>query len=128
MSNRRRVYLICYDIADPRRLIRVGRFMSKRAWRVQYSVFVAELRPSRLDALLDELADLINPREDDVRAYPLPGRGEAALLGTQMFPPGIMLIRNGQNVFRLGAEVSEGEGDGATGEDEADSGTAEQEP
>ena len=126
MSNRRRVYLICYDIADPRRLGRVARFMVKRAWRVQYSVYVAELRPSRLDALLDQLADLINPREDDVRAYPLPGRGEVSLMGTQMFPPGIMLIRDGQNVFRLGAEGSEGEA--ATGEDAADTGTGEQAP
>lgn len=106
----RRLYLVCYDIADPQRLARIGRFMSKRAFRVQYSVFVLQSTPSGLDRLLEELARMIDRREDDVRAYPLPGKGEVALLGQQMFPPDVMLIRDGHNVFRLNAKEEDAAG------------------
>ena len=50
---------------------------------------------------------LIDPREDDVRANPLPKTGEVALLGTQMFPDDVLLVRDGRNVFRLGAGQAE---------------------
>ncbi len=41
MARQRRLYLICYDIAeDPKRLSRVARYLGKFAWWVQYSVFV----------------------------------------------------------------------------------------
>ena len=41
MARQRRLYLICYDIAeDPRWLAQVPRYLEKCAWRVQYSVFV----------------------------------------------------------------------------------------
>lgn len=101
MSQKRRLYLICYDIANPQRLARVSRFLCRHAYRVQYSVFAIETTRGRVDDLLEKIAALINSGEDDVRAYPLPRQGEAALLGTQMFPADILLIRDGRNLFRL---------------------------
>ncbi len=103
MSVRERLYLICYDIREPGRLNRVARFLCKHACRVQYSVFVIEITPARLTSLLAELEELIEPEEDDVRAYPLPSECEVAMLGRQLFPDDILLLRDRRNVLRLGA-------------------------
>jgi CRISPR-associated protein Cas2 len=98
------LHLIAYDIADPKRLNRIARFMTKHAIRVQYSVFVADLDRAELEELLHELEGLIDLRLDDVRAYPLPLSGEVALMGRQIFPEDIMLLRNGYNILHLNAE------------------------
>jgi len=110
MAAKKQLWIIAYDITDPRRLGRVGRYMVRRAVRVQYSVFVAELTEAGLDGLLDGLEAIIDPRTDDVRAYPLPDRCEVTLLGPQMFPAEVMLLRGGRNVLRLG-EVVEAAGE-----------------
>lgn len=106
MARQRRLYLICYDIAeDPKRLSRVARYLEKFAFRVQYSVFVGSFFEHSLAGVLRGLERLIDPRKDDVRCYPLPEQAEIVLLGPQMFPDDIMLIRDGRNVLRLGAET-----------------------
>ena len=91
---RKRLYLFAYDIADPGRVGRVGRFMSQRACRVQYSVFVARLSKSGLGQILEELKEIIDPKQDDIRAYPLPGTGEVTLLGQQFFAIDTLLAHN----------------------------------
>lgn len=72
MSRPRIQYVIAYDITDPRRLARVHRCLQSHAFPVQYSVFVATLDRQELNAVLAELGRIIDPRQDDVRAYPLP--------------------------------------------------------
>ncbi|MCS7316484.1 MAG: CRISPR-associated endonuclease Cas2 [Bryobacterales bacterium] len=86
-----RLYLISYDISDPRRLQRVHAFLKKHAMPVQYSVFVARVSERRLVNLLAEINRRIDPRWDDVRAYPLPERVEAVTLGRVYLPEGVML-------------------------------------
>jgi len=88
--NARRTWIIGYDIASPRRLRRVARVLEKHAVRLQYSLFVATLTEPAFDRLWRTLAELINPRADDVRAWPVP---EAALVETwgRGLPPGIVL-------------------------------------
>ena len=104
MTRQRRLYLICYDIAeDPKRLSRVARYLEKFAFRVQYSVFVGSFFEHSLKGVLRDLERIIDPRKDDVRCYPLPEHAKVVLLGPQMFPDDIMLIRDGCNVLRLGA-------------------------
>ncbi|MCB1825934.1 MAG: CRISPR-associated endonuclease Cas2 [Candidatus Competibacteraceae bacterium] len=104
MTRKRRLYLICYDIAeDPKRLNRVARYLGKFAFRVQYSVFVGSFFEHSLAGVLRGLEGIIDPRKDDVRCYPLPEQAEVVLLGPQLFPDDILLIRDGQNVLRLGA-------------------------
>ncbi|TCO80597.1 CRISPR-associated Cas2 family protein [Plasticicumulans lactativorans] len=100
-----RLYLIAYDIADPHRLARVARCLERIGTRVQYSVFIAELTPDELADAIADLARLIDPREDDVRAYPLPHVVDAALLGRQIFPDDILLLRDGRNLLRLGPKA-----------------------
>lgn len=99
------LYLIAYDITDPRRLNRIAHYLSRRAVRVQYSVFAAELSRAARDDLQDGLRRLIDPRTDDVRLYPLPRRGPVALIGCQLFPDDILLLREGHNLLRLNADA-----------------------
>lgn len=101
MSIRAGLYLICYDIADPKRLGQVARYLEKHGCRVQYSVFVAQVTERELDGIVEDLAEIINPREDDIRCYPLPEQGEVALMGRQIFPEDVLLLQNGHNVLRL---------------------------
>ena len=96
-----RLYLIAYDIADPRRLGRVARYMSQRACRVQYSVFAAQLSQCHLEELLAGLEDIIDPVRDDIRAYPLPATGEVALSGQQVFATNTLLVQNGHSRLEL---------------------------
>ncbi|MBK8896356.1 MAG: CRISPR-associated endonuclease Cas2 [Candidatus Competibacteraceae bacterium] len=106
MARRRRLYLICYDIAeDPKRLSRVARYLSKFAFRVQYSVFVGSFFEHSLNGVLRGLEAIIDPSKDDVRCYPLPDRAEVVLMGPQMFPDDILLIRDGCNLLRLGEDL-----------------------
>jgi len=65
-------YIVAYDIAHPKRLRRVARFMERRAVRVQYSVFLYRGNETDLTTLLDEVRGLISEKEDVVQAWPLP--------------------------------------------------------
>lgn len=82
-------HLICYDISDPARLARVHRSLKRQAVALQYSVFLYSGDARQLQKLMTELASLIHPREDDLRAYPLPQRGLRIRLGKTLLPEGI---------------------------------------
>ena len=97
--NAPRRYLICYDIADPRRLGRVHRFLSSNAVPLQYSVFTGWYRRHELDEILAGLAEIIDSGEDDVRVYPLPASPRAVGIGRSFFPPGIMLVERGRDLL-----------------------------
>ena len=66
MGTSRRRYLVAYDIRDDRRLRRVAATKKGFGWRMQYSVFIADLDgvelvdlKTRLGALLDHAADSV---------------------------------------------------------------------
>ncbi len=82
-------FLICYDIADPRRLVRVHRFLLRHAMPVQYSVFVGRFSRTALRALMAGLAVRINARQDDVRIYRIPERPDLVRLGSAALPEGV---------------------------------------
>lgn len=84
-------YIICYDIANPRRLGRIHRALKKQALAVQYSVFLFSGTDAQLQRCLDQLEALIDERYDDIRAYPLPQRGLRLVLGASALPDGIVL-------------------------------------
>jgi CRISPR-associated protein Cas2 len=60
------VYLVCYDIADPKRLRQVHKATEDRGVRLQYSVYQCELTPLQLSVLQADLLELIAPAEDQV--------------------------------------------------------------
>lgn len=94
-DSRAGLYLIAYDIADPRRLSRVHRVLKKEGLPVQYSVFTVVMKRPRLLRLLDRIDAHIVEAEDDVRCYRLPENIEASSLGRQYFPDGVMLFTAG---------------------------------
>jgi CRISPR-associated protein Cas2 len=96
---RPRLYLVCYDIADPRRLQRVHRYLRRFGLPLQYSVFTVRLSQKRQQRLLLGLKQLIDEREDDVRMYPLPDNGERLCLGRQMLPEDVVLVEGGGPMY-----------------------------
>lgn len=84
-------WLVCYDIADPRRLARVWRAVCEFGVPMQYSVFWARLGGNELNEALRAVARRIDPRADDVRFYPLPENVQITGLGRNVLPPGITL-------------------------------------
>lgn len=102
--NEARLCMVCYDIADPKRLGRVHRYLRRLAVPVQYSVFATSLTPKKQQRLMQGLARLIDEKEDDVRLYPLPKRLEHLGLGRQWLPDGVILLGEqsggGLNVLR----------------------------
>jgi CRISPR-associated protein Cas2 len=60
------VYLVCYDIADPKRLRRVHRATQDRGPRLQLSVYECRLTRLQLALFQAELIDLIDGGEDQV--------------------------------------------------------------
>jgi len=85
------LHLIAYDVADPRRLGRVHRYLKKRAVAVQYSVFVTLGSDDAITTLATGLRGLVDARHDDVRIYRLPQPCRVRTLGRQILPPGMFL-------------------------------------
>lgn len=82
-------FLIAYDISDPRRLQRLHRYLSKEALPIEYSVFFVTAELHHLLRILQQAVKLIDPRQDDLRCYPLPHRGLRARLGMATLPAGV---------------------------------------
>lgn len=87
-----RAWLISYDIANPRRLRRLHRFLVRRALPVQYSVFYYEGSPAAMGRLMQQIEDLINPKQDDVRGYQLPEKLNVTTLGRGSIPGSTMVL------------------------------------
>lgn len=65
------LFLIAYDIADPKRLREVAHCLERHAERVQKSVFLFEGEPEQLRGIQLDLLHLIDPHEDRVQAWPI---------------------------------------------------------
>ncbi len=85
-------YLICYDIADPKRLAKVHRRTVSSATFVQYSVYYFQGSQVELKAVLDDLQSVICNAEDDIRAYAIASIKEAILRGKSWLPDDLYLI------------------------------------
>jgi CRISPR-associated protein Cas2 len=64
-------WLVCYDIADPKRLRKVASVCEDFGYRMQYSVFFCRLSPTELVRLRSRLYDIIDLTEDQVLFLPL---------------------------------------------------------
>ncbi|MBE9610837.1 CRISPR-associated endonuclease Cas2 [Chitinilyticum piscinae] len=67
----RRLWLICYDIADDERRQAAARLLLRHGERVQLSAYEIYLRNVELDALLVQLQQVLDPQLDILSAYPL---------------------------------------------------------
>ena len=78
----RKVYLVTYDICDPRRLRKVFKTMCDYGDHLQYSVFRCELSQRTLVELGADLHGIIHHEEDQilfVNLGPADGRGRTAI-------------------------------------------------
>ena len=78
----RSVYLVAYDIADPKRLQKVYRKMCGHGDPLQYSVFRCELSPVERQLLEEELWPILNLKEDRVMLVDL---GRVGARGSDCF-------------------------------------------
>jgi CRISPR-associated protein Cas2 len=90
--NEQRIFLIAYDIANPRRLARVNRYVKSVATPAQKSLYVAHTTANEVRAIRDVLAGLIDHHKDDVRIYPLPHRTRIWYYGKKPLPEGLLLV------------------------------------
>lgn len=97
-----RQYLLCYDIREPGRLVRVHRYLTSVAIPLQYSVFTGFFSQKALREVLIEIEDRIDARLDDVRAYPLPSPPRVISIGRGSFPRGILLVERGRDLLEPG--------------------------
>lgn len=69
--SQRTVYVVCYDISEPKRLRQVYRTMRGYGDHMQLSVFRCELTDAEKTRLLTELGDIVCHTEDQVMFAPL---------------------------------------------------------
>lgn len=79
------VYLVCYDISCNSRRLKVLKLLQAYGLRVQKTVFETVLTPSQYQTLETKIAKLLNPKEDQLRFYPLtqPCRNKVKILGIE---------------------------------------------
>ncbi|MFM2318656.1 MAG: CRISPR-associated endonuclease Cas2 [Pseudomonadota bacterium] len=91
MARQRLPHIVTYDIANPKRLRRIHRFLKKVALPLQYSVFLIEADAQRIEQLKTQLTTMIHPREDDIRIYPLPNQPDWCAVGRPLWGEGMLL-------------------------------------
>ncbi|MCP5319272.1 MAG: CRISPR-associated endonuclease Cas2 [Pseudomonadales bacterium] len=94
--------LLCYDIRNPRRLVRVYRRARRFGLALQYSVFYLELSESRLNDLLDQIHSVIDETEDDVRVYRISGLQAVQQIGRSIFPDGVLVTGSRGGAMGMG--------------------------
>ncbi len=71
MSRAPRLFLVCYDVRDPKRLRRVYKVMRGFGDHVQFSVFRCVLSETQLARMEGRLLREINCNEDQILVVPL---------------------------------------------------------
>lgn len=106
-ASKRTPWIVCYDIADPRRLARVHRKLKRHGIPVQYSVFFLQTTRRALTALLaTAIVPLIDPRSDDLRAYPLFSGAAPTVFGRGSMPDGVAFLSKWDDLLRRQDTVS----------------------
>ncbi len=67
------LYLVAYDIRDPKRLRQVAKLCEDYGIRVEYSVFECDLSDEVFQAFSKDLFEKIEPEEDTILAYRICG-------------------------------------------------------
>ena len=76
----KKFFMICYDIKDERRIIKVSDTLENSGYRVQRSIFECYLDETEFEAIKKKLACLIDPLEDQVRYYTLCPKDKSRIL------------------------------------------------
>lgn len=73
------MYLIVYDITEPKRLSRVAKMLNRYGVRVQKSVFECDIDENKYQELRSKLVLLID-ENDSIMSYKLRGYGEYSIV------------------------------------------------
>jgi CRISPR-associated protein Cas2 len=65
------IYMVCYDIANQKRLRKVSKILEGYGIRVQKSFFQCEMEKSRMERMKREILKTIRRKEDAFFVYPL---------------------------------------------------------
>jgi len=65
------IYLVCYDISKPKRLVRTAKVLESFGLRIQKSFFQCDIDETRMDDMRRRVLSVINKREDYFYIYPL---------------------------------------------------------
>ncbi len=65
------IWLVCYDIANPKRLQKIGSYCEKFGIRLQKSAFQVDAEKELLDKLIQGLKELMNRKADSLVIYPI---------------------------------------------------------
>ena len=84
-------WIVTYDITDSRRGVRVHRYMKSQGVPLQYSVFTVEASAAQMRQVMLALEALIDPSQDDVRAYRWADHAESHQLGADLLPEGVLI-------------------------------------
>src|SRR5438105_1790499 len=97
-------YLIAYDIADPRRLQRLARYLERLAVRCQKYVFLFQGEEAALVALLDQAAQRIDATTVVLQAWRLsagqPPLGHVRGSPLPIYPAGVVLGPDQEHLVR----------------------------
>ncbi len=81
VGQRTYLVLICYDISEPKRLVRVAKTCLAFGERVQKSVFECHLSQRQLNNLIAQVVPLINEEIDYLRIYKIAGIPQVQVWG-----------------------------------------------
>jgi len=69
-------FLICYDIADKKRVGKIGKLVERNALRIQRSVyFYEQVSKEELTFLIEKILILLDKETDDLRVYTIRNKG-----------------------------------------------------
>jgi len=74
--------------------------MKSKGIPLQYSIFQLIANQQEIEEIETELKQKINPKEDDIRIYPLHKKPKKYTIGNNLFPEGIMLINEHDNILK----------------------------
>ena len=65
------IYMICYDITDPKRLRKTAQILENSGLRVQKSFFQCDIDEKKKDLLVKQVVKVLNLKKDYFYVYPL---------------------------------------------------------
>ena len=65
------IYMVCYDIANPKRLRKTAKVLENFGIRVQYSFFQCDSPSEKMQELKERVLQIIDKRKDSFFIYPL---------------------------------------------------------
>lgn len=65
------IYMICYDITNPKRLLKTAKILKNYGIRIQKSFFQCEISKDMLNKLLKDILGVVDVSKDKLYVYPL---------------------------------------------------------